>query len=281
MQDALTSAGFLALTVAVVLFTRKRGLKVKIGVEAALLLAIGGFLAFQGASLLHHPPNAHPSLSEAWQRALEVIWWLVGARLVVNLTVLTRGHDPHSRQVRLFSDLTAAAIYIAAILIILNFVLGLNIAGLVATSGVIAIVLGLALQNTLADVFAGIAVGLEQPFHVGDRISIAECVEGVVVQVNWRSVRVQTDDDSLATVPNSLVAKGQLTNHSVPSRRRAGTIEIPAPTDVASGTVFELMRQAALLCPEILPAPAPSFTIRRSGLTSCTYGARFFVADTP
>ncbi|MBV8682988.1 MAG: cyclic nucleotide-binding domain-containing protein, partial [Caulobacteraceae bacterium] len=49
----------------------------------------------------------------------------------------------------------------------------------------------------------------------------------------------------------------------------------------ASGTVFELMRQAALLCPEILPAPAPSFTIRRSGLTSCTYGARFFVADTP
>ena len=87
-------------------------------------------------------------------------------------------------------------IYITFSFVILNSVLGLNIAGLVATSGVIAIVVGLALQNTLADVFSGIAVSLEQPFHVGDRVSLGDNVEGTIVQTNdaWAAaVRSQPD----------------------------------------------------------------------------------------
>src|SRR5262249_43851247 len=150
---------------------------------------------------------------------------------------------------------------------------------LLVTSGVIAIVLGLALQNTLADVFCGLAIGLEQPFHVGDRISIGDSVEGIVVQMNWRSVRIHTDGEDLATVPNSLVAKGQITNRSVPTRRRAGTVEIVAPADVAPDAIMDLMWQATLLCPSVLSEPSPSVTIRRSGLKSSTYAVSFFVSD--
>src|SRR5262249_46604483 len=155
-------------------------------------------------------------LANAWFRALVVVWWLIGARLIVNTIVLVRGRDRKSREARLFSDLASALIYITTIWIILNSVLDLNVQGLLVTSGVIAIVLGLALQNTLADVFCGLAIGLEQPFHVGDRISIGDSVEGVIVQMNWRSIRIQTDEDDLATVPNSVVAKGQIINRSVP-----------------------------------------------------------------
>jgi small-conductance mechanosensitive channel len=281
MNDALISAGLLALTVAAVIFTRARGLLVKMAVEIALLATIGSFLLSQGASPLPHFKTGPVGIADAWLRALAIIWWLVGARLVVNLTTLARGRDAKSREARLFSDLTAAVIYIAAILIILNFVLDLNIAGVVATSGVIAIILGLALQNTLADVFAGIAVGVEQPFRVGDRVSISDSVEGTVVQMNWRSVRIQTDDDNLATIPNSLVAKGQVINQSAPSRRRFASVEIAAPASVAAETVIELMRQATLRCPGILATPAPSLTIKRAGLASCTYAVGFFVADTP
>src|SRR5208282_4207084 len=89
--------------------------------------------------------------------------------------------DRRSRGGRLFSDLLAAAIYIATAAAVLNSVFALPVTGVVATSGVAAIVLGLALQNTLADVFAGIAVGIEAPFGVGDRIEIADKTEGVVV----------------------------------------------------------------------------------------------------
>src|SRR6201999_1033115 len=103
----------------------------------------------------------------------------------------------------------------------LNSVLGLELKGLLVTSGLIAIILGLASQNTLADVFSGIAVGLDQPFHIGDRVSIGDFAEGVVVQMNWRSIRVQTDNADMALIPNSLVAKNQIINRSVPTPRRA------------------------------------------------------------
>jgi small-conductance mechanosensitive channel len=239
MHDALTSFVLLALTVAAVMVTRERGLLIRMAVEGVVILAIGAFLVLQGTSPLPHLESASLGVPGAWLRALAVIWWLIGARLVVNGTAFIRGRDPRSRGARLFSDLTSALVYITAILIILNSVLDLNIAGVVATSGVIAIILGLALQNTLADVFAGIAVGLEQPFHVGDRVSVSDSVEGVVVQVNWRSVHIQTDEDNLATIPNSLIAKGQIINQSVPSARRMATIEISASTNVLSEVVVQ------------------------------------------
>jgi small-conductance mechanosensitive channel len=281
MHDTLTSLLLLALTVATLFATRGRGLLVRICGEVVLLLAIGIFLVSQGTSPLPQFGGVRVGLAGTWLRSLAVIWWLIGARLVVNVTILVRDHDPRSREAKLFSDLAAAVIYIATILIIFNTVLGLNVGALLVTSGVTAILLGLALQNTLADVFFGLAIGLEKPFHIGDRVSVGDGAEGVIIQMNWRSIRIHTDGDDLATIPNSVVAKGQIVNRSVPTSRRAGTVEIIAPSDISCETVFELIRQATLLCPIVLPVPAPSITIRRSGLRSSTYAASFFVPDSP
>jgi small-conductance mechanosensitive channel/CRP-like cAMP-binding protein len=281
MHDAVASLVLLAGTVIALIVTRTRGLLVQMAVETVLLLAVGALLLWQGTSPLPLFGNIPVGLAGAWSRALAVTWWLIGARLVVNITVIARGRDPRSREARLFSDLAAAVVYITAILIVLNSVLDLNVRGLLVTSGVIAIVLGLALQNTLADVFSGIAVSLEQPVHVGDRVSLGDNTEGVIVQMNWRSIRVQTDGDDLATVPNSIVAKATIINRSVPTRRRAVTVEIVAPADATSEAVMELLRQATLLCPALLPVPAPSITLCRFGLRSITYAVSFFVADSP
>jgi small-conductance mechanosensitive channel len=94
-------------------------------------------------------------------RATGVAWWLLGARVVVAVVRLVLRRGRRSHETRLFSDLVAAAVYVGAVFAVLNSVLEQPIRGLLATSGIIAIVLGLALQNTLADVFAGIAVGIE------------------------------------------------------------------------------------------------------------------------
>jgi CRP-like cAMP-binding protein len=153
--------------------------------------------------------------------------------------------------------------------------------GLLATSGVVAIVVGLALQSTLADVFAGIATGLEQPFRVGDRISISDHAGGVVVEMNWRAIRIQTDDDDLATIPNSVVARSQIVNHSVPSERRSGSIEILTASQVRTERLNELVRQATLLCPDILAEPAPSISLKRLGVRTITLGVSFHVSETP
>jgi|SRR5579859_4818191 len=270
----------LLVTLVSLLLIRSRSVLARVSVEAFLLAAIGACLVTRGTSPLPGSAELAARLDNGWLRALAVVWWLIGARLIATSTVIALGRDVRSRQARLFSDLLAGAIYLAAILIILNSVLNLPVKGLLATSGVIAILLGLALQNTLADLFSGVAVGIEQPFHVGDRVTIGDNAEGLVVQMNWRSIRIETDGEDLATIPNSIVAKSQIINRSVPTERRAASVEIPTYSTARSEFLIELLRQATLLCPAILADPAPSIRIKQMGTRITTFSIGYFVANT-
>jgi len=246
------------------------------------------FVCFVGASFVlfrnQTPPlpgivgaaNATP----LWLHAVAGIWWLLGARVLVSVMSFTLNHNRRWREARLFPDLTAAAIYTAAVSVVLISVLALPIGGLLATSGVLAIVLGLALQNTLADVFAGIAFGIEAPFNVGDRISLGDKTEGTVVQMNWRSIRILTDGDDVAIVPNSVVAKSDIVNRSFPTRVRSAFIELSCPATSNPERVIDTLQQATLLCPPILPVPRSSAVLTRLGSNESRYRVNFSVSDT-
>jgi small-conductance mechanosensitive channel/CRP-like cAMP-binding protein len=246
------------------------------------------FLCFAIASLIlfrHQTPllpdSAGPSnATPLWLHAVAAIWWLLGARVLVAAMSFTLNHNRRWREARLFPDLTAAAIYASAVLVVLISVLALPIGGLLATSGVLAIVLGLALQNTLADVFAGIAFGIEAPFNVGDRISLGDKTEGTVVQMNWRSIRILTDGDDVAIVPNSVVAKSDIVNRSSPTRVRSAFIELACPAASTPEEVIDTLKQATLLCPTILAVPASSAVLTRLGTRKGRYRVSFSVADT-
>jgi small-conductance mechanosensitive channel/CRP-like cAMP-binding protein len=246
------------------------------------------FVCFAGATFIlfrHHtaplPDNGGAAdATPLWLHAVAGIWWLLGARVLVAVMSFTLNHNRRWREARLFPDLAAAAIYTAAVLVVLISVLALPIGGLVATSGVLAIVLGLALQNTLADVFAGIAFGIEAPFNVGDRISLADKTEGTVVQMNWRSIRILTDGDDVAIVPNSVVAKSDIVNRSIPTRVRSAFIELSCPAASSPERVIDTLQQATLLCPPILPTPRSSAVLTRLGSTESRYRVDFAVADT-
>ncbi|MBC9031844.1 mechanosensitive ion channel [Sphingomonas sp. JC676] len=280
MNFYVVTLPLLAATSASLLIVRSRSAPVRLAVEILLLVAVGAELLWQGISPLPRTAELPSGNEAAWLRALAVLWWLIGARVVVTALALLKARDSRARQARLFSDLLAAAIYLTVVLIVLNSVLDLPVNGLLATSGVIAIVLGLALQNTLADVFSGIAVGVEQPFHVGDRVSLGDHIEGVVVQMNWRAIRIQTDDNDLATIPNSVAAKAQIINRSVPTERRTASVEITVASPFPPDRLIELMRQALLLCPGILSDPAPWVYLTRLGLRSCTYTIGFVAPGT-
>ena len=246
------------------------------------------FVCFIGASFmlfLHHTlplpgKGAEANDSSLWLNAVAGIWWLFGARVLVAVMSFTLNHNRQWREARLFPDLTAAAIYAAAVLVVLISVLALPIGGLLATSGVLAIVLGLALQNTLADVFAGIAFGIEAPFNVGDRISLGDKTEGTVVQMNWRSIRILTDGDDVAIVPNSVVAKVDIVNRSSPTRVRSAFIELTCPAAANPEHVVDTLQQATMLCPTILPVPVSKAVLTCLGLTESRYRVIFSVADT-
>ena len=242
-------------------------------------LALDG-LCFAAASCVLLGRSAGPSEAGAfWLKAVTVAWWLFGAR------ILAIGFDfllhPRGREgdLRLGSDLVAASIYVSTFAIVLSTVFGLSITGVLATSGVLAIVFGLALQSTLADVFAGIAVGVDAPFRLGDRVRVGDLAEGVVAGANWRSVRIHTDTEDVATIPNSVVAKAMISNFSFPTLRRAVAIEIRAPADVEPERVTPLLLEGAMLCPDILAEPKPTARLVRLGDARNTFSLHFYAPD--
>ena len=114
-----------------------------------------------------------------------VAWWILGAwlvngvlNLILRRTLFPVDNEPHAR--RLFADLASVLVYLVALVGIVDTVLKQPISTVLATSGVLAIILGLALQNTLSDVFSGLAINIERPFGAGDWITVTNDVEGQV-----------------------------------------------------------------------------------------------------
>ncbi|MBO9707486.1 MAG: mechanosensitive ion channel family protein [Caulobacter sp.] len=279
----LPAVALLAVIVVGVLGLRPFAKPIRLAVDLILFLIISLALAHLHATPLF--PPLHGRLNEPlhaaglWLRAIAGAWWFLGARILVAGLGWALAHRPRKARARLLSDLVAGGIYLATGLLVLNSVFALPITGLVATSGVVAIVLGFALQSTLSDVFAGVAVGIEAPFAPGDRIRIDDGVEGEVTQINWRSIHVQVDGEDVAILPHSAVAKATIINRSVPTGRRSLSIEVPCPAAAAPERVIDVLAQASQLCPAILSTPAPAVRLVHLGGRWNRYEVTFCVAD--
>ncbi len=89
--------------------------------------------------------------------------------------------------------------------------LGLHITGLLASLSIGGLAVGLAAQDTLANLFGAVAVFVDKPFRVGDQIKL-DAVEGLVETIGMRSTRVRTPDGHLVTIPNKTVGNATITN---------------------------------------------------------------------
>src|SRR5262245_51561603 len=137
-------------------------------------------------------PSTGSPFRDAIHGALQVAWWLWTAWFLVSVLRAFVIVEYRPREGKLLQDLLASLIYLAAIFAIMAYVFALPIQGLLATSGVVAIMLGLALQNTLGDVFAGLVLSFSRPYRPGDWISLDGGLEGRVIELNWRATHVLT-----------------------------------------------------------------------------------------
>ena len=193
--------------------------------------------------------------------AFGIAWWVLGAWLLNSLldmalrrTLFPDDNEPHAR--RLFADLAAGLIYLVAVIGIVETVLKQPIYTLLATSGVLAIVLGLALQNTLADVFAGLAMNIERPFVPGDWITVSGGAEGEVIEINWRATQIKTAANDMVAIPNSVVAKAVVTNHRRLNGPHLCTLAVKVDHRVAPTRVIEALYAAVSGSPVIAPGTA-------------------------
>jgi small-conductance mechanosensitive channel/CRP-like cAMP-binding protein len=230
-----------------------------------------------GSPLMPRFPVTVPG-ERLWAQLIEVGWWIVGARLAVSILRFFVILENRPRETQIVSDLLAGGIYVATILAVINFAFGVPIVGLVATSGVVAIVLGLALQSTLSDVFSGIAVGLEHAYKPGDLLWVEGGIEGQVLQISWRSTQIATPQNSIAIVPNSVIAKSRLENRSAPTPTRGVTVTVTVEAAANPQHCLAALTAAVRACR--LPLPQPEPTISCTGIKGdgITFEIHFLVA---
>jgi small-conductance mechanosensitive channel len=191
-----------------------------------------------------------------------IAWWIVGAwlfksllDLVLRRTFFPDNDEPHAR--RLFADLASVLIYVLAFVGIVGTVFKEPVSTFLATSGVLAIILGLALQNTLGDVLSGLAINIERPFAAGDWITLADQVSGQVMQVNWRATRLRTWSHDMVVIPNSVVSKAVVTNHSRPKGPHRCVIRLKVDLAVVPSRVIEALKTAASGSPDVIHGTVP------------------------
>lgn len=161
---------------------------------------------------------------------------------------------------------------------ILAGVWNVNVGGLITALGVGSLVIALALQETLSNLFSGLLLLLSRPFHVGDWIETGN-IEGQVEEVNWRTTLVRTRDDDIVVIPNGSMAKNTLTNYSRPTQLHRVREGFDLHRDNPPTRVHQTLKAAALATPRVLAEPAPKVrTISFDGI-SVHYDVFFWIAD--
>jgi small-conductance mechanosensitive channel len=235
-------------------------------------------LAIAGVSPLEPTSATVPTIRYVVASGFKIFWWFAASWLLVGflraLVVLKR----LPKQTRFLQDLLAGLVYLSAGSAIISYVFDMPIRGLLAASGVIAVVLGLALQSTLGDAFSGFVLNVARPYHPGDWIILDGDLQGRVVETNWRATQLITANHDLAVVPNSVIAKGKIINASEPAKMHGATIVVRLESPISPSHGCGVLQTALLGSNRILQIPAASVTVRAVDAMALECELQFFVA---
>ena len=117
---------------------------------------------------------------------------------------------------------------------------GLNTNALTLTLGILGLALTIAGQDVLSDAISGFTILVDQPFRVGDTIEIEKISDwGIVTQIGLRTTHIQTYDNRVVIIPNSIIGKNLVINYSYPDPR----YRLETRVRVAYGTNIKAARE--------------------------------------
>ncbi|MFO7677763.1 MAG: mechanosensitive ion channel family protein [Thermoplasmatota archaeon] len=141
----------------------------------------------------------------------------------------------------LIYKMISAIIFILAFIVIIGY-FQIDITPLIAGVGLGALAIGLALQSTLSNFFAGIHLISDHPIRVGDFIELDADTSGFVVDIGWRSTRIRMLTDNLLIIPNNKLAESKIINYSLPKQ----DLSIWVPCGVAYESDLKKVEQITL-----------------------------------
>lgn len=158
------------------------------------------------------------------------------------------------------TTLTKAVVFTLGGLLILS-TLGISVTPLLAALGVGGLAVGLALQDTLGNLFAGVHILLEKPVRVGDYVKLETGQEGYVTDIGWRTTRIRMLPNNMVIVPNAKLAQSILTNYYLPEQRMSLLVPISvsysADPERVERILVEEATRAAGEVPGLLAEPPP------------------------
>lgn len=147
-----------------------------------------------------------------------------------------------------------------------------------ATTAAVAVVIGFALQDTLGNLFAGLAIQIEQPFRVGHWVRIAD-IDGQVSEITWRATKIRTKSGNFVVVPNSTLSKDTITNYSEPTVDTRLEVEVGASYDAAPNFVKTTILNALRDDPMVRSTRPAEVLLVDFAASSVTYRVRAWTTD--
>jgi small-conductance mechanosensitive channel/CRP-like cAMP-binding protein len=186
---------------------------------------------------------------------------------------------------KLIEDIVTIALVIVALAAGLSFEAGLStITGLITASGATAVILGLALQAVIQDLFSGLSVNFDGSYAIGDWLSVysdnfKEPAYGRVTGITWRTTFLTREDGVRLMIPNHLMTTHPVINHTRPSGPKRLSVEVEVEIRVPSnrvidmllGETFKTVRQAGLA-----RSPDPEVIINKLSADAVFYEVRFW-----
>lgn len=195
---------------------------------------------------------------------------------IVNASVVLlvnpwRDDRPSERFPAIVQDVAVLAIFMVIATVLLR-------EQLLTTSAVGAVVVGFALQDTLGNLFAGLAIQIEKPFRVGDWILVSGR-DGQVQEITWRATKLLTKDGEFLVVPNSIVSKEPVLNYSEPTVANSVSVDVGASYLTPPNEVKSAILEAIGNAPLAIRAPEPKVLLQSFGDSAINYTAYFWVND--
>ncbi|HLO85212.1 MAG TPA: mechanosensitive ion channel domain-containing protein [Nostocaceae cyanobacterium] len=215
--------------------------------------ALGGF----SAAIISSPLK--PDLANLLQKIITIILLfsvtLVLARLTagfVNLFI----YRTEGVSASLISNLAKTAILVLGGLILLQTA-GIEITPIITTLGISGLAVGLALQDTLANLFSGFYLIISKQVRTGDYVKLDDGHQGYVTDITWRNTTIREISNNVIIVPNSKLGSAIFTNYHLPAKEITLTLNVgvsyDSDLDLVEGVTVEIAKEVMQeIAPELM-----------------------------
>ncbi|MFJ2509715.1 mechanosensitive ion channel family protein [Streptomyces griseoviridis] len=218
--------------------------------------------AASAAATLPLTRTVHTHVNQSLTVLLIFVCTLAAARVIAGLVqTVTQSRSGVAGSATIFVNITRVLVLAIGFLVVLQ-TLGISIAPMLTALGVGGLAVALALQDTLANLFAGIHILASKTVQPGDYIRLSSSEEGYVEDINWRQTTVRALSNNLVVIPNGQLAKANMTNYMRPEQQLTILVQAGVAYDsdleqverVTMEVVAEVMTEITGAIPEHEPA---------------------------